>query len=94
MLRFRLILLALPIVLQACVEPAPPVAPSDPDPDACGAAALQGLVGQDRSVLATMTFDRPVRVVEHGMAVTMDFSAGRLNFWLTKAGKIETVTCG
>ncbi|MBE2275038.1 MAG: hypothetical protein IAE87_01950 [Rhodobacteraceae bacterium] len=86
--------LALPLVLQACVDPAAPIAPPEPDPDACGAAALQGLVGQDRSVLATMRFDRPVRVVEHGMAVTMDFSAERLNFWLTKAGKIETVTCG
>lgn len=81
-------LMALPLVLAACVETAPPTR------DACGAGALQGLVGQDRGVLAAMTFPNPTRVIEPGMAVTMDFSPARLNIWLGETGRIDRITCG
>ena len=83
---------ALALALAGCVaeEPAP-VLPSD---DACGAPGLQGLVGQPRSVLATMTFAGPVRVIEPGMAVTMDYSPNRLNIELDAGGRITRVTCG
>lgn len=66
-----------------------------PAPDnLCGASELQGLVGQPQSVLQTMRFAGPVRVIQPGMAVTMDYLAERLNFWIAEDGRIESVTCG
>lgn len=85
---------AVPLValtLAGCVieEPVPM-----PPENACGAAELQGLVGQPQSVLQTMRFAVPVRVIQPGMAVTMDFIAERLNFWIAEDGRIESVSCG
>lgn len=89
------------LALAACVatpDPAPPfpgpVSPDLPPADACGAPDLQGLVGQNRSVLETMRFAGPVRVIEPGMAVTMDYNPARLNIELNDAGRILRVTCG
>ncbi len=89
-------LMALPLVaaLAACVEPPPAPLPEPPAGETCGAEALQGLVGQSRSVLDTMKFAQPTRVIGPGMAVTMDYSAARLNIWLNEAGRIDKVTCG
>ena len=81
-----------PLVLAACVTEATP--PTDPMAASCGADGLQGLVGQHRSVLAAMTFRSPVRVIEPGMAVTMDFSPSRLNIELDATGRITRVYCG
>lgn len=78
--------------LSACVETVPPV--PEPNPNACGAAELQFLVGQNRSVLAMMTLPAPVRVIEPGMAVTMDYVESRLNIDLDAKGRISRVYCG
>jgi hypothetical protein len=81
--------------LAACVPVAEEVPmPTTPVEDACGASGLQGLVGQPRSVLATMKFAGPVRIIEPGMAVTMDYSAERLNIVIGETGWIESVSCG
>lgn len=83
--------------LAGCVvTPEPPVGPLPPEPapDACGASGAQGLVGLDESVLATMKFRQPVRVLRPGMAVTMDYSAERLNIEVDAAGRIIRVSCG
>jgi hypothetical protein len=59
--------------------PVPPAPPGPPDAtDTCGAAGLQSLVGQPRSVLATMRFGVPVRIEEPGQSYTMDYRADRL----------------
>lgn len=87
------LLLCAPLLLAACVEPLPPV-PVDPGPDACGASELQYLVGKPGVLLDGMRFSQDVRVIQHGMAVTMDYSAYRLNFWLDRRDVIERVTCG
>lgn len=84
--------LAFAALLSACVEIMPP--PGLPTADDCGASGYQRLVGQDSTVLRRMQFGRPVRVIEPGMAVTMDYAAERLNFWIDKNGLIERVTCG
>lgn len=62
--------------------------------NACGAEDLQGLVGQKASVLETMRFSQVVRVIKPGMAVTMDFSATRLNIEVDEEGLISRVSCG
>jgi hypothetical protein len=92
----RMAALPLLLALSACVpvvDPGP-VTPGLPPDDACGAPGLQGLIGQDRRVLASMTFPTPTRVIEPGMAVTMDYNPARLNIELDDAGRIIRVTCG
>jgi Peptidase inhibitor I78 family len=88
--------LILPLMVAACVEnEIDPQNPIDPLPiDECGAAELQGLVGQSARVLLTMRFGQNVRVIQPGMAVTMDFLPDRLNIWIAEGDVIERVTCG
>lgn len=85
-----------PLALMACVEnEIDPQVPIDPMPvEQCNAAVFQGLVGQPGSVLNGMRFSNDVRVIQPGMAVTMDFSPNRLNIWLGAGDVIERVTCG
>jgi hypothetical protein len=83
------VLLCVPLLLAACVEPMPM-----PEPDECGADDLQYLVGQPGVVLDGMRFSQEVRVIQHGMAVTMDYRGDRLNFWLDRRDVIERVVCG
>ncbi|MGR3659754.1 MAG: I78 family peptidase inhibitor [Paracoccaceae bacterium] len=63
-------------------------------PDACGAQALQYLIGQDKSVVQTLQFSDPVRVLNPGDIMTMDFNPHRLNIMLDNAGIITEVRCG
>lgn len=77
------------MALGACV----PVA-GEPVAAECGAAELLGLVGQPARVLETMRFAGPVRVIRPGMAVTMDYSAARLNIEVDEVERISRVTCG
>jgi Peptidase inhibitor I78 family len=85
--------LCAPLALSACVEPLP-MPPSVDPADACGASELQYLVGRPGVVLDGMRFSQDVRVIQFGMAITMDFQAERLNFWLDRRDLIERVTCG
>ncbi len=87
------LLLALPLLaLAGCVQPVPaPV--EEPDQDLCRAAALQGLVGQPRTVLSTMMLPAGSRVIEPGQAVTMDYRADRLNVEIGTDGRISKVGC-
>lgn len=80
------------LVLGACVA----AEPDDglPPEGACGAKALQDLIGQPRSVLDVMRFSQPLRVIEPGMAVTEDYNPGRLNIELDDVGQIIRVACG
>ncbi|MBL9049441.1 MAG: hypothetical protein JNK19_04950 [Tabrizicola sp.] len=87
------LLLAVPLLLAACVEPMPMPPPVDPV-DQCGAGELQYLVGKPGVLLDGMRFSQDVRVIQYGMAVTMDYNPYRLNFWLDRRDVIERVTCG
>ena len=90
--------MALAVAVGACVpasDPYPGVA--DPAPggvNQCGALDLQYLVGAPARDLETMSFNKPVRVIRPGMAVTMDYSADRLNFEVDRSGRISRVSCG
>jgi hypothetical protein len=83
------------LLLAACTTEAPPVTPPPlPPEDACGAPGLQSLVGRPASVLETMKFAQPVRIIRPGMAVTMDYRADRLNIEIDARETIIRVTCG
>ena len=60
----------------------------------CGALDLQFLVGGPASALNSMRFNKPVRVIYPDTAVTMDYSADRLNFEVDRTGRISRVSCG
>jgi len=80
------------LFLAGCIPEPTPAPP--PQETACGAAELQGLVGQSAKVLETMRFSQVMRVLRPGMAVTMDFSAERLNIEVDTSGRISRVSCG
>jgi hypothetical protein len=71
-----------------------PVMPVSTPVGDCGAAALQGLVGQSAGVLEGMRFGQPVRIIRPGMVVTMDYSESRLNIEIDGAEVIVRVKCG
>lgn len=83
----------LAVILAAC-SPVEATPPSREVAGSCGAAELQSLVGQPAAVLQTMRFAGPVRVLRPGEAVTMDYSAGRLNIEIDAAEVIARVACG
>ncbi len=79
------------LALAACVEP--PVPAAEPDMDACKASTYQGLVGQPKTVLATMMLPAGSRVIGPTDAITMDYRAERLNVELGKDDRIAKVAC-
>ena len=81
----RLLIIAL-VLLPACVAAQPE--------DTCGAAGFQGLVGQTGEIARLLELDRPARVIEPGMAVTMDYRPDRINFEIDEQGRIAVVRCG
>ena len=80
-----------PLLAAGCVAIVP--VPGEPT-DACLAGELQYLVGQPGVVLNGMRFSQDVRVIEYGMAVTMDYNPERLNIQLDRRDVIERVNCG
>ena len=71
-----------------------------PDPvpveieDTCGAAAHAGLIGQDASALERVHLRQRVRVIQPGMAVTMDYGPDRINFEIDTRNRIARIFCG
>jgi hypothetical protein len=91
--------LLIPLCLAACVEAESPPYPGDmppplPPEDSCGAPDLQFLRGQPETVLQTMKFGVPVRIIRPGMAVTMDYNPTRLNIEIDETGEIFRISCG
>ena len=91
-------ILALPAVIvlaAACIPRDEPAATTtESGRDACGAAALQDLVG---TPAADHRFGSPpqvVRIIPPGLSVTMDFIPGRLNVEIDEAGLITRIYCG
>jgi hypothetical protein len=68
-----------------------PMPPSGQD---CGAAALQGLVGQNLAALPASGPWGALRVIRPGMMVTMDYSETRLNAEVDAAETILALRCG
>jgi hypothetical protein len=85
--------LILPAILAGCVEPAPPLVSPRPMATACDAEAFRYLIGQNKSVLATMGLQGPVRVIGPDTMVTTDFVPTRLNIVHDGRGIIVDVGC-
>lgn len=89
-MRGRLLLVpALIGALSACKEEPAPVAEG-----VCNASELQDLVGRPDTVLDTMRFSGPFRVIRPGTPVTMDYRQDRLNIEIDLEGRIVRVYCG
>jgi hypothetical protein len=95
------------LMLAACgpapiVNPVVPVAPVPTlvqhEPDGCGMAGLQGLVGHPVADVATAVAAqaKPVRhrVLPFGSMIAQDYDAGRVNFSLDAGGLVTAVRCG
>lgn len=82
------------LLLLAACQSEPPVASAPGETGTCGAAAHQGLIGREGTVLDTMRFAEAPRIIRPGTMMTMDYRAERLNIGINEAGKIERVYCG
>ena len=81
--------------LQACADLSVPLPAKmrPPELSTCGAIDLQNLVGQPISAVDGATL-AAARVIRPGQAVTMDYSAARLNIELDAADRIIRIWCG
>lgn len=84
----RAVLLAGTLALGGCVTSEPP------DPNACGAAGMQRMVGKDDDVLAAFTLPQGTRFIYPGTPVTEDYRPERLNIDIDQSGTITGVWCG
>lgn len=88
-----------PLALAGWSVACTPVAPSMPalppaEADTCNAARFGDLIGAPVTALETRLYLGPVRVIRPGDAVTMDFSASRLNIALDASDRIVRLSCG
>ncbi|PIE11207.1 MAG: hypothetical protein CSA72_03560 [Rhodobacterales bacterium] len=79
-------------VFVAGCQMAEPKGPTLPE-ESCGASDYQGLVGKSLAAI-TMPADLNARIVPHGGAVTLDYDPDRMNIFLDRDGRIESITCG
>lgn len=84
----RRIIAATALILAGCATTAPPPAMT------CGAAGLQGLIGQSALVLQTMRFGATTRILRPNDPVTKDYRPDRLNIIIDEKERISRVTCG
>jgi uncharacterized lipoprotein YajG len=92
-------LMACLILLSACAMPPASVLQDGPtvpvaSEDSCGAGQYAGLIGQDATSLERVLIMGQVRLIRPDQAVTMDFSAERINFWIGADNRIVRITCG
>lgn len=88
-----MVAVAVAALLAGCEPMGVPVV-DQPSPNQCGAYDLQYLVGSPDTVLETIRFAGPVRIIPQGSAMTMDYNAGRINFELDRYRMISRVFCG
>jgi len=90
--------LAIAASLPACA-PMPPVEPSPPYTGQCDAEPARWAIGQAASSevverIRIETHSQVARVIRPGQAVTMDFSAARVNVHVNERNAVTGVTCG
>ncbi len=85
-------LVSLPAGVARADAPAPP-------PDTCRLTLTERFIGAKavpavRAALAQIARPNPMRWIAPGQAITMDYSARRLNVILDEAGRIAAMRCG
>ncbi|QUJ76433.1 hypothetical protein KDD17_16360 [Sulfitobacter albidus] len=82
------------VLVAGCGAVVPPAGGGAPagGPDTCGAAAQQGLIGQDAA--AALIVPEPKRVYRTDEAVTQDLVPERVNVLLDETDVIVSVSCG
>ncbi|MDN3712453.1 I78 family peptidase inhibitor [Paracoccus cavernae] len=85
--------LAPALALAACVQTDVPAVTPPAASDACGAAKLQGLIGQPAAAVERMSFASGTRILRPNMPVTADYRVDRLNIEINASGKVEKVAC-
>ncbi|MAM61987.1 I78 family peptidase inhibitor [Maritimibacter sp. UBA3975] len=90
---FRTALIPVAALALAACQPEDETAAQAPTDD-CGAEARQSMVGEDIAAQDDLEPGDKLRIIEPGMAVTMDFRADRLNVEVDEDGTITKVYCG
>lgn len=80
--------------LMGCMSEAGGTPANQPAEGVCGAAELQGLIGQTETALGAMTFPSPTRIIHPKQPVTMDMNPSRLNILIDEGGIVSGVRCG
>jgi hypothetical protein len=86
-----------PAPAPVAATPAPPTPPPAPTPvaDACGAAAVQKLVGRPRTEIPVPLDPTKQRVACTTCPITQDYRPDRLNFFFDAgSGLIREIRCG
>lgn len=94
MIRLPLLALVPALLATGCTIPI-----ALPDSKVCRADMAIGYVGQRYSerigrIIKDKTQATYVRPIAHGMMVTQDFRANRVNIWLDERNTVTKVTCG
>jgi len=86
----------LAVLASACATP-PATPPDNPEDatqvDTCGIARFQHLIGTRADQIDRATLPQGTRVITPDMAVTMDFSAERLNIMVGTNGIVGSMRC-
>lgn len=86
-------MLAALALLSACAAQAPDVEESPVQPDTCGASRFAHLVGTRADQIERSTLPPRSRIITPDMAVTMDYSAERLNIMVGSDGIVGSMRC-
>lgn len=89
------------LVVAACAaqqapapQPAPPQSPEEATlRDICGASRFRHLIGTPAADIDRATLPPRTRIITPDMAVTMDFSAERLNIMTGTDGLVGSLRC-
>lgn len=99
MARILLAALALAAATLVACAPMPPADPSPPYTGQCDAEQARWAIGQAATAdvverIRIETGSQAVRTIRPGQAVTMDYSAARVNVHVNERNAITGVTCG
>lgn len=81
------------LALAGCASPTPPPVPAPPQPDTCGIARFAHMIGAQADDINRAALPPGARILAPNQAVTMDYSAQRLNLMTDAQGRIVELRC-
>ncbi|MBL8531733.1 MAG: hypothetical protein JNK94_08365 [Hyphomonadaceae bacterium] len=93
MLLSRVAAASLAVALCAACASTPPPEPAPPQEDTCGLARFAYLVGARAAEVNRDDLPPRARIIHPNQAVTMDFSADRLNLIVDAEGRVSEMRC-